>query len=482
MRLSEPEPLWKIESTVDETPFLGIGIGPTLNDFLLQLATSTNVNPLLEMSRAVRMALPSRQRRTPDVPPEARQRLLFTWMRETPRMTDLVLPVVRELGGPSCAVVGSQASMRSRLPPGCTFYLENDLGPQNWVRWAAELRHTAPRWLGALHRLLVEESLPPGIAPLLVTALVQQSRQVTTFLGALQVIEPRAVISEFDRGAFASPLVLAAGALGIPTITMVHGAVSLRGLTPLVADIALCWGEDQVEAFVRAGTPPGRLVVTGCHRTGLTASPDADEVRRRLGIPAGRDVVVLATTNGPPPAERLRFARVFCEAMAGRPGVAAVVRVHPVERPDDYSAVVREHPFVRLVDDSRATTEETLAMASLLVCGESTIGVDAVLQGCPVALLELDGTLLDGSRLAMGGGGPVVHDVAGLRSVLDRYFGGGDLREEMVRMARHHAPRICAAVGRDAARNVATEIEKAASGYGGSVSDIDGRPTGRTPA
>jgi len=482
MRL-DPEALWKIEDAVNETPFLEIGLGPSLNDFLLQLALGGHVSPMLEMSRAFRMALPSVQRKTPEVPPEAHRRLLFTWMRDTPRMSDLVLPVIRELGGPSCAVLGRHASMRSRLPKGCDFYLENDLGPQRWSRWAAELGRIGPRWVRSLRRLLAEESLPVGTSPLLITALVQQSRQLTTFLAALQIIRPRAVISEFDRGAFAAPLVLAARALGIPTITMVHGAVSLRGLTPLIADIALCWGADQVDAFVRAGTAPDRLVVTGCHRAGLSTPPDADEVCRRLRLSPGRDVVVLATTNGPPPPERLRFARVFCEAMANRSEVTAVLRVHPMEKPEDYADVVREHPSLRVVGDALVSAEETLVIASLVVSGESTLAVEAVLKGYPVVLLEIDGTLLDGSRMAMGGDGPVAHDAAQLASVLDRFFGASDFRNEMVEMARRHGPRICAATGTEAARNAAAQIEKlAASGYGGSVSDRHRRIAGRSPA
>jgi len=481
-RLPDPEPLWRIEEAVDNTPFFGVGIGPSLNDFLLQLVRSTEISPLLELTRSLRLALPSPQRRVPHVRPDARHRLLFTWVRQTPRFSDLVLPVIRELGGPSCAVLGTEASMASRLPTGCDFYLENDLGPQHWTQWAAEFARAAPRWLSTLRRLLVAESLPKGISPLLVTALVQQSRQLTTFVGALRVIQPRAVVSEFDRGAFASPLLLAARSLRIPTITMVHGAVSRRGLTPIIADVALCWGEDQVEAFVGAGTSRERLAVTGCQRTGLDAPADADDVRRRLALPPGCEVVALATTNGPLPSERRRFARVFCEAMADRPDVVALMRVHPQERLEDYAEVQRDHPFLRILDDSVASVDETLALASLLVCGESTIAVDAVLQGCPVVLLELDSRLLTRSRLAMGGDGPVVHSTAELASVLDRFIGAGDLRNELADMARRHAPRICAAVGREAARNAADAIEKAASGYGGPVPDTAGSPTGRLPA
>jgi len=468
----DPQRIWKIEDAVDEVPFLSIGLGPSLNDFLFFLELDPQVNPLLELSRTIRMALPSPHRRKPDVRPEGRERLLFTWMRDTPRMNDLVLPVIRELGAESCAVLGTHASMRSLLPAGCDFYLENDLGPESWSRWAVEISRVASRWARALRRVLTEESLPAGITPLLVTALVQQSRQVTTFLGALEVIRPRAVIADFDRGAFAAPLVLAARALGIPTLTMVHGAVSLRGFTPLIADVALCWGDDQVDVFVKAGAPPERLVVTGYHRAGLSEAADAGVVRRRLGLPPQGDVVVLATTNALPPAERVRFVRVFCEALAGHPEVTAVIRVHPRDQSQNYAEVVRRHRAVRVVDDSSASVTETLAIASLLVCGDSTIAIDAVLQGCPVTLLELDGELLNGSHLAMGGNGPVVHSATELASIFDRFF-NGDFREHMVAMARRHAPRICATVGSEAARNVAAEIETRACPLSGGGSALE---------
>lgn len=456
--------LWAIERRIDEVPFRGVPMGATLNDVLIGLAASGgNVHDAWREALTLACStLPKWGRQCSAVPVRDTGRFAFTWVDDTPRLTDMVLPVIRALGDDACVVIGRQPSMRSPLPPTCGFYLEPMLGEASWMAGYPELSIVAPRWWNSLPAVL-----SPSVKTFLLRALVQNSRRMVRVVEGLRRLSPRVLVVEFDRGAFASCLVLAAKSLGIPTLTMVHGAVSTRGLTPLLADVALCWGEEQVEAFVGLGTDSDRLVVTGCQRASNSVA-DTATIRRRIGIADQRNVALLATTHAPSPASRLEFARMFCEAVQRREDVVGLVRVHPRERADDYSQLATEFGRIQFFDNSAMSTEEALALASIVVCGDTSFPLDAAIHGCPVVLLELPGASLRGSRLAMGGCGPVVGDVAKLTDVLDRYFDDEYFRAELRRLSKRHGARVCAATGDDAAYNVAREVRRRARPTGAS--------------
>ena len=114
---------------------------------------------------------------------------------------------------------------------------------------------------------------------------------------------PDAVLVEYDRGAFAAPIVAAARSLGIPTATMVHGSVHPHGYTPLLADVAFCWGEAQARQLEQAGASPDRLIVTGCQRVGLHAwDVGGGEGRARSRRPAHDPALDQQPPGAPRPA------------------------------------------------------------------------------------------------------------------------------------------------------------------------------------
>ena len=79
------------------------------------------------------------------------------------------------------------------------------------------------------------------------------------------------VLTEAEHNNPWSCLILAARHRGIPTATMIHGVIySSYGYTPLLSDMALCWGRDQVQQMIEQGVEPERLVITGCQRLART--------------------------------------------------------------------------------------------------------------------------------------------------------------------------------------------------------------------
>src|SRR5690606_19587649 len=240
--------------------------------------------------------------------------------------------------------------------------------PGTHRQWWRQVRRAAPTWMRSLRRLVADGSLARRDLPAVLHLLLVQTQRAVRYADALAANPPAAVLVEYDRGAFAAPLVAAARSLGIPTATMVHGALSPVGYTPPLAELVTCWGEAQVDLLERLGVERDQMVVTGCpRRRRVPVCPAA--VRRRLGLDE-RPSVVLATNNLLPPDGRLQLAEVFLaaiEPLADR--VQVGLRTHPREHPSDYDAVLAGRRFVRPLDPDRVTLDEVLAVTDLVVCG-----------------------------------------------------------------------------------------------------------------
>ena len=170
-------------------------------------------------------------------------------------------------------------------------------------------------------------------------SLVSQSQRIMALQSLLHLLKPSVVVTEYDRNTFTSCLILSARSLGIPTITMMHGVInSPYGYTPVLADVVLCWGKRHRDQLVSFGVNPNRLMIVGCQRLQrqLTANRI---VGSKLGLSADKRVVIYA--SNPLADEDRRFlARTFCRALTKMEDVQGCVRLHPSERPKEYSAEI----------------------------------------------------------------------------------------------------------------------------------------------
>ena len=71
------------------------------------------------------------------------------------------------------------------------------------------------------------------------------------------------VIVDFDRTFPIAPLILAAKARNIKTITLVHGSLSSYGYTPILADEIWCWGRFQKEQLLDLNVCNSAIKIVG---------------------------------------------------------------------------------------------------------------------------------------------------------------------------------------------------------------------------
>lgn len=200
-------------------------------------------------------------------------------------------------------------------------------------------------------------------------------------LASVDLRSCRAVVSDFDRASYARPLVRAAQAAGIPTITMVHGTPTTTYL-PVLSDEVLVWGLAQ-EAFFRRESPGVEVRVVG-----------RPEIDRRLDRSASIERVLLChSMEDLSPDECRRVAHVL--DCAGKEGMVRELRPHPRDR--DVRSGTGWPSLAESVDLVRGPGEplaEYVEPGDLVLVVTSTSAVDALSVGARCAVMADDGRVL----------------------------------------------------------------------------------------
>jgi len=459
------EVIRELEDRLSKPLIQGVPIGKTLTDFL----HNNLLNAQLSIRRraALKAALawwrfcllgPRHREQQPRL--EA-GRLLLTWLSDTPRLNDMVAPVIAELDPKQCNVIGGAPSLRSKLDPAIGYCTAEQVIAFNGKRsdWRREYARCRSAWHSSLRQWIQDHHLPRRLFPHLAYALAVRSWQVLAFGKFLDAFKPSIIVADAEHNNPWACLILAARHRSIPTATMMHGVIySSYCYTPLLSGVALCWGREQVEQMIEQGVEPERLLITGCQRLTRTSRVVGAEIRARLALPLNLPIVMLAT--GPMAREewwKLVFA--FGEAFHNHTGVSGVVRLHASERLDDYRAEKLQYPGIRFLENHQWTVEEAMAACDVVVIHNSGLGNDALVFGRLVVLLDvLASPLSNGRTLAAKAGSPVARTAAELRQTVDRIYADADYRQELHRRAEEYVQRFCAAFGQVAAHNVAVEV------------------------
>ncbi len=396
----------------------------------------------------------------------ARDRILMTWYTSTPRLDELLLPVLREIGSEHALVLLGQSGATPTLPPGVpAFYWERAMGLRT-DDWRRQYRSCRPEWHRSLKDVCRRYHLPPGTFALLSLALTVASQRIEGFLGFLTENRPAAILTEYDRNKLWSCLVLAAGILQIPTVTLVHGVMGAEaiGFAPVLADRIVCWGEADKRKLLAAGEPPERIVVGGCPRLTRDLSCSRQEARTRLGIEPNARVALLATS---PDRGHLTLAEQFCASVESTPGVLGMVRLHPAESRLTYAKVAERHPLVRFMENTGSTLDESLAAADVVVVRGSGVGSDALVKRRAVIVLDPEGELAGNDRdLVQRAGCPHARGPEELSGLLRRLLEDGDYRAARSEAAEGYVSDFCHAFGGESARLIGDLVKEMAGKAG----------------
>ncbi len=458
--------LREMEAALSDPLFFGIPLGATLNDRFVT-AFVDGLEDCRRRAKWLRRLLYLRHQIRPKIHRSSgatfpRGRVLVTWSIPSHRYAGLLLPVIERLGGEECAVLHGHDGVAELVPAGIPHLAYVEVMDFDARVWRREYQRCWPSWKRTIKDACARYDFPEGAFELLSLELMVASQRV---LGCLQFLEahgPSAILTEYDRNALWSCLVLAARKIGIPTLTLVHGVIERDafGFSPVLADHILCWGELDRAKLVDAGEASSRVMVAGCPRLSRELPSRSFEGRRRLGIDHDGSVAMLATS---PESIRFELAEAFCSAVEQLPDVAGVVRLHPSEDLASYQAMIARHPTVSFVENGRTSVDEALAAADVVVVRASGFGSDALVKRKPVVVLSPDqkptGHDLDLIELA---GCPHAHDSDELAAVLGRMTRDPAFRAEREVQAEHFVARFCAAFGDESVNITAAAVRAVA--------------------
>lgn len=305
------------------------------------------------------------------------------WL-ESPRevLTEAILPVQQVLTtvGLRTALI---ASLNLDLPDvqNLHFQVPYSFGGADWRQPWADLYASLPADL--------KPESYPAFANLgrVSDACVAEAHRV------LEKLRPRLLVLPVDQLLSGSAACAAARQLGIPSLVLLHGAVSPYN-APLTADRMGVWGRVSQDQLVALGVPRERLIVLGSPRHDHFPAPLPPDARQRFQQTLGLDNLPMLVffSNGNDPRRNSHEAVAGCaawlEAAAARlqGQVQIAVRLHPNEDGSFYTGCPHLRIFKRECD--LATT-----LAAADVCGAlcSTTLLDALLYGKPVLQFYADG-------------------------------------------------------------------------------------------
>jgi hypothetical protein len=458
--------LGEIEKVLATPQFLGVSLGPTLNDFLVAYldgrliparVRSFLVNPIRAWKFRRR---PYGKRRRDGLPAG---RVLVTWSSAKFHNSQLIKPIVDQLGYENCLVLAAKPNVAASLPEGLESIVWEDALGCDEKRWRGEFDAVWPALSRQLRRACRAHRLPRAVSADLSLSLMLASQYVAGCEDFLATSRPAAVLVDYDRNRLWSALVLAARRMRIPTHTLVHGVLGEEGIgyVPVVADKVFCWGEIDRRKFLAAGTESARVVVAGCPRLrrGLTA--DRRQARLKASVAIEKPVALLATA---PYAmeERLRLAGVFCAGMERVSGAVGAVRLHPMEDIKSYASLIAKHPSIHFLTNAQLSVDEAIAAADAVVVHSSGFGSDALTKGCPVIVLDvLEQPLGHGAELIRYAECPGPQGEEAFATAIRSLLFDPVVRDKAVRAARNYTELFCAAFGDDAARNIAQALLEA---------------------
>ena len=387
-------------------------------------------------------------------------KFLIALLDATPRVTELVLPVLEELNRGDCVVLCGNDNVVPLVPNDVPCIVWNQVLSYVVKDWRLEYRRCKSEWVCRLKSISRKYQLARGAVAELELSLMISSQQVTGCIALLKQTKPAVVITDYDRNAKWSSLVLAAKLLNIPTVTLVHGVMSegALGFSPVIADTIVCWGEFHQEILLAAGEPPAKIFIGGCPRLSPDLPAFSSNCFKKFSLNPQKPVIIFATS---PELQRLQLTEIFCSAVAKLDFVSGMVRLHPSEKLITYQLIIDRYPVIIFFESNQATLDESLALASVVVCRSSGLGSDALVKGVNVVVLDVETEPSGhGGDLIKSAGCPHARTDKELTEIINKIIFDDTFRQQLAIRRKAYVEHFCGAFGKDSAVMTADFIRR----------------------
>lgn len=455
----------EIELALSDPVFDGLPLGSTLTDHLSGLVYSKRQTPGWG-GRAFKGLVSTCVHRFRGVEPppagfrfprEENGKILVALISNRPYHRQWVPEFLQRLGPDQCHLITTRSGFD--LPGGLVVSKWNEMPQVKMEVWREARRRPGQQWKNSLSRLGKKLELTASVQRVLLDGMIVASYRIRRFGAFLDAVRPSAILVEYDRNTRGSCLVLAARSRGIPTFTLLHGAINGPfGYTPVLADYVLCWGDIQKRQLIDLGTAEERIGVVGFERLEPGLRADRKQVRGGLGLGLEGFVAMLAT-NPIQVSDTRRLAEAFCEGLGRAGGAKGIVRLHPAEELRTYEPVMHKFPNVRFLANDERSQDEVLAASDVVVVHSSGFGSEAMAKGKFCIVLDVIGAPLGhGEDLLRFGGVSKASSAEELSAFLRKMRDDSDFREGLEESRRRFVREMYAAFGSDAVTNIAKAV------------------------
>lgn len=460
-----PAVIRSIEENLSEPKYYGVPIGATLNDHLItclynKKQTFNMRNRLVMRALMIYHAMLFHLPRRKPILPTGRP-VLATCISARKSIIDLMVPVFKKLGKEKCVIVRSGPPLSGELKS----FIQidgNDLLQRSHGRWLKEYMKCYPRWNRSLVYVCEKFGLPKGTRELLALRIMINTQNIARFIDVLSYLRPSIVVTEYDRNALWSCLVLAAKSVGIPTTTLVHGVMNERaiGYCPVIADSILCWGDLQKETLISEGVDPEIILNAGCPRLTRELSLTGPDARKLMGLNPDIPCVMLGTSPGKPQEIR-ELVDIFCNGCGRSEEWSAFVRLHPSERMSDYRELSEKHHKIVFFENKAFSLEVSLAASDVVVVKDSGVGSDALVKRKPTIVLSpQDDPKGHGADLVEKAGCPLARSEDDLRRFVSSIIFNKRSREMNKGNTEKYVERLCSGFGEDSVAKIVSIVNK----------------------
>jgi len=387
-------------------------------------------------------------------------KILIAWLNGTPRFTELVLPLLQELKRENCLVLYGNQNVVPLVPDSVhciswdqvLSYVEKD--------WREEYNRCKSEWAFRIKSICREYKLPMGASEDFVCSMMISSQQVSGCIAFLKEAKPAVIVTDYDRNALWSCLVLAAKLVGVPTVTLVHGVIphDALGFSPALADKIICWGEFEHEKLLAAGEPPEKIIIGGCSRLSRDLSVSESMNSIMSSLDPEKPVVMFMSC---PEFHRLELVDSFCAGVQNLELCTGIVRLHPSEKAETYAAIMERYPEIIFFESNQVSLDDSFASSDVVVVGGSSAGSDALVKRRPLVVFDfMTVPSGDTGNIIKFAGCPHARTPEELTEILRRILLEETYRSNLSSMAERYVEKLCNVYGGDAVRMTADIVRQ----------------------
>ncbi|WP_078430390.1 CDP-glycerol glycerophosphotransferase family protein [Alkalihalobacterium alkalinitrilicum] len=188
-------------------------------------------------------------------------------------------------------------------------------------------------------------------------------------------------------------IVAVASLNGVPSICMQHGLiVREEGYFPVLTTKQAVYGEFEKKWYLSKGVLEQQIEIIGHPRFDeIFTKQYNNTLDRKLRLNTRKKWVLLATQ----PSDRSKWLKLISCLMKDH-SIEIIIKPHPLEINNgdylDYKILGSKYTRIKLISKNRIHLYEILSNVDIVVVNASTVGLEAILMGKPVAILKNDTT------------------------------------------------------------------------------------------